>query len=295
MPCQSKLISSFSSLYSKKRFAKKNPVFCLVQESFVLKANSTCIGRNSSYLAKLIGKKLIGMLSLGSDGVAVKPQRWGKGGTRSRCLWFADPDHGNPGFDFSLLFLKIWPGFCLRAGMCQNQQPGRAQPEDRRSSFLHRGLETQIFFRVETDVQNTQRGVLEGRCRACFPSVHKSCYTSYKIPPRDQQKLSSSWERFSSKAGWPGHQTSDATEQHLRSEYSAQRYRGDRLALGRINRLLQFCRLESCLKWIHALAAARPVQSSKGADQRQTFLAGNFWYCLVEMDLKLRGKLFFFY
>lgn len=38
-----------------------------------------------------------------------------------------------------------------------------------------------------------------------------------------------------------------------------------------------------------------PAQSSEGADWRQTFLAGNFWYCLVQMDLKLWSILFSFH
>lgn len=55
-------------------------------------------------------------------------------------------------------------------GMCQNQQPAYAWPH-RHSFFLHGGLETQLFFREETDVQNHQGGVLKERCGACFPSV----------------------------------------------------------------------------------------------------------------------------
>lgn len=104
--CQSQLISSFSSVSFKKRSAKKT-AFCFVQGSFALKANSTCTGRNSSYLAKINWKT--------APWDAFTQFRWS---CREASEMREQRDkvtlplvHGprpwNPGFDFSLLFFKI--------------------------------------------------------------------------------------------------------------------------------------------------------------------------------------------
>lgn len=158
-----------------------------------------------------------------------------------------------------------------------------------------------MFFRVETNVQNTQRSVLitllKEMYRACFPFILciRTIVFCIKCLTETNESWAALWSGLVQKQAWPPEVGCHNTTSMVESVYSAWRNQGDRLALGHINRLLLFCRVKSCLKRTQALAAAHPARSSEGAGQRQTFLAGNWWYCLTEMDLKLWGKLFSFH
>lgn len=247
VPCQSKSISSFSGSYLKKRFAKSlwfalpgilwfegKFHVCRKESRISVKINwRKALWDTFSQFVQSCCEASVNKFKEGRDKIVLRLGHW--------------PRPREPRFGFFSSALEDLASFCLPVGMCQNWGvPARGWP----FLLLMLRSETQIFFWVETDVQNSQRGLLttllEEIHRAGIPLVLRVRAVVFYI--KYTTETNKSWAAVQKQAGLAVRSGMRNTASVAESAYSARRYRGAGLALSHNNRLLLFCRLKSCLK-----------------------------------------------